>query len=281
MTDSSFGHGVRKRRRALLRAAAALAPGVLLPRYVRAQPFDLGPYQQAKINWRQAEGETIAVAVVPANYFNNLVEVTPQFEALTGIKVRYDKVPGGEIRQKGMEDFSSGRGVYATAATDPMYYPLYAANKWVDRLNAYLGDSSLTDPGWFDYEDMLRVWRETNSVDGSPYGIPYDGEVTLQVYRKDLYDAKGLKPANTLSDYLRNARVLHEPRNRFWGTAMRGFAGAGQNMYIFPSIFRSYGGHWFEGGRVHVNGREAIGALDWYVHMLTKYGPPDVRDWNW
>jgi len=32
---------------------------------------------------------------------------------------------------------------------------------------------------------------------------------------------------------------------------------------------------------VRVNSAQAVAALDWYVHMLRKYAPPQVRDWNW
>jgi len=56
--------------------------------------------------------------------------------------------------------------------------------------------------------------------------------VTVQVYRKDLYDAKGLKPADTLDEFLKNAAAINDPANRVYGMALRGFAGAGQNMYI-------------------------------------------------
>ena len=177
-------------RRRTIKQAAALAAGALAAPYVlrhaHAQQADLGPYQQARINWRQAEGETITVAVIPASYFENLITITPQFEALTGVKVRYEKVPPGQIRQKSILDLSSKTGTYATSATDPMYYPLYAGNKWVDPLDRYLDDPKLTDPAWFNYDDLLKAWREADSVDGKPYGIPYDGEVTVQVYRKDL-----------------------------------------------------------------------------------------------
>ena len=31
--------------------------------------------------------------------------------------------------------------------------------------------------------------------------------------------------------------------------ALRGFAGAGQNMYIYPSIFKEFGGEWMKGNR--------------------------------
>jgi multiple sugar transport system substrate-binding protein len=272
-------------RRGLLRGAAAIGIGaVVAPHLIRtahAQAADLAPYQQAKINWRQSEGEQITVGVIPASYFENLITVTSDFEALTGIKIRYEKIPPGQIRQKAMLDLTSRTGTYATVATDPMYYPLYASNKWVEPLDKYLQDTALTDPDWFKYEDIHKAWRDANTIDGKPYGIPYDGEMTIQVYRKDLYDGKGLKPAETLEQFVENAKALHNPDSRLWGAALRGFSGAGQNMYIYPSIFRSYGGEWFAGGKIAVNSAEAVKALDWYVDTLTKYAPQAVRNWNW
>lgn len=276
---------VDQHRRQLLRAIAVLGAGSIaapyLMRHAHAQGADLGPYQQAKINWRQADGEQITVGVIPASYFENLITITPDFEALTGVKVRYEKIPPGQIRQKAMLDLTSKTATYATTATDPMYYPLYVANKWVDPLDQYLANPALTDPAWFRHEDILKAWRDADSVGGKPYGIPYDGEVTVQVYRKDLYAAKGLKPAETLDDFVKNAQAVHDPNNRVWGAALRGFAGAGQNMYIYPSIFRSFGGEWMKGGKIVVNSAEGVGALDWYVNTLSKYAPQAVRNWNW
>ena len=95
------------RRRVLKQAAAAGATLVVGPYFTgralaqaSAQVSDLAPYQQAKINWRQVEGEQITVAVIPAGYFDNLIAIAPQFEALSGIKVRFEKVPPGQIRQR-------------------------------------------------------------------------------------------------------------------------------------------------------------------------------------
>ena len=188
--------------------------GASLSHPALAQASELAAYTSAKINWRQVQGESINLAVIPASYFDNLLGLLPQFEALTGIKVNAEKVPPGQIRQKAMLDLSSKTGTYATHAADPMYYPLYVANKWVEPLDKYLNDATLTDPGWFNYNDILKAWREADSVDGKPYGIPYDGEVTVQVYRKDLYAAKGLKPADTYEQLLSNAKALNDPANR-------------------------------------------------------------------
>jgi ABC-type glycerol-3-phosphate transport system substrate-binding protein len=262
-------------------AASALvgAPGLL--RDASAQSADLAPYTSAKIDWKQASGETLTVAVIPASYFDNLIAIAPQFEALTGITVRFEKIPPAQIRQKAVIDLTSKTGTYATHAADPMYYALYNANKWVEPLDTYLGDASLTDPAWFNLNDIVPNWRAANSVDGKLLGMPYDGEVTLQVYRKDLYEAKGLKPADDLETFVKNAAAVHDPNNRVWGAALRGVAGAGQNVYIYSSIFREFGGEWMKAGKLTVNGPEAEAALNWYVDVMRKYAPAAAQNWNW
>ena len=272
------------RRDILLQGAAlgaAAASSTVLSSNALAQADELAPYRAAKINWKQVEGETITVAVIPASYFENLISLQPQFEALTGIKLRFEKVPPGQIRQKALLDLSSKTATYATHSADPMYYPLYVANQWVEPLDKYLNDATLTDKAWFAYEDIIKAWRDADAMGGVPYGIPYDGEVTVQVYRKDLYAAKGLKPADTYDELVSNAKALTDANARTYGLALRGFSGAGQNMYIYPSLLRGFGGGWGSGNAVVVNSPEAVKALTWYVDTLTAYAPPAVRNWNW
>jgi len=236
----------------------------------------------ANINWRQAEGSEINVGLIPAGYFKNLDAVKSTFEDLTGVKLNIEMTPPGQIRNKAMLDFSKKTGLWATNSTDPMFYYLYEANGWVDRLDEYLEDSNLTDKNWFDYEDIQAGWRGTTSVNDIPYGIPFDGEATCQIYRKDLYDKAGIKPAETLDEYLSNASKIHDPDNRLWAAAVRGMKGAGQNMYIYPSILAGHGGKWFDSsGKMTVNTPEAIAALEYYVQLQTTYAPSGVSNWNW
>jgi len=274
------------RRKVLKTTAAGLAaisaPGLLIGRaHAAGEYMDLASFQGASIDWRMAEGEDISIAVIPAGYFKNLEQVLPDFTSLTGINARLDMIPPGQIRQKAVLDLSSKTGTYASHAADPMYYQLYVRNGWIAPLDDYLTNDKLTDSNWFDFEDIQPGHRGATSVDGRPYGIPYDGEATIQIYRKDVYDAAGLTPADTLDEYASNAAAIHDPDNRLWGCALRGFRGAGQNMYIYPSIFRAYGGEWFDGERVTVDTPEALAALEYYVTLLNNNAPAGVENWNW
>ena len=159
------------RREMLLQGAAigaAASSASALSGAAFAQADELAPYRAAKINWKQVEGETITVAVIPASYFENLISLQPQFEALTGIKLRFEKVPPGQIRQKALLDLSSKTATYATHAADPMYYPLYVSNKWVEPLDKYLDDpASITiNP------TAKATFPFAITVKGGPYGAP-------------------------------------------------------------------------------------------------------------
>ena len=271
----------------LLGAAASAIGGPLLlsgcqDDQEKAGASDLGAYKSADINWKKADGTTINVGLIAATYFTNLKTVLPQFQELTGITVEAEEIPPQKIRENVVRDLSTKTGRYHTHCADPMYYPLYAANRWVEPLDHYLDNEELTNADWFDVDDIFKTWIASNTVDDTLYGVPYDGETTVQVYRKDLFEKAGLKAAQTTEEFRSNAEKLSDPDHRMWGPALRGLPGAGQNMYIYPSLFREWGASWFDDDdQPTVNSPEAVEALEYYVDLDTKYAPTAVSNWNW
>ena len=203
-------------------------------------------YLKAKINWRQVDGTRIKVLVTPAHYFNKFRAITPQFEELSGVKVDFDIIPPREMREKAVLDFGAKSGNYASHTADPMYLSLYEANKWVEPLDNFLDNPEMTDKAWFDLDDIIPLWRAADSVKGKLYGMPAEGEATIHVYNAEFYESKGLKPPDTLAEFMETAKLLHKIEGNVAGAAIRGFRGAGQNMYIWPSLFLAWGGKWFD-----------------------------------
>jgi len=283
----------RVSRRTMLRsvagmsaAAALTAPGQA---FGRAPAFlaqtgendALAPYQSASIDWRQAEGETITILVTPAHYFQKFQAVTEDlFADLTGITVRFEVIPPKELREKAVLDLASGSANYATHTGDPMFLPLYQANDWVDSLDDYLADSNLCDAAWFNVDDIIPNWRAANTVEDKLYGMPVEGETTIHVYRADVFEEMGIEPPDTLEAFAQVAADAHTPERA--GAALRGFLGAGQNMYIYPSLFLEFGGAWFgDDGQPAVNSAEGVQALQYYVDLLQTSAPSGVENWNW
>ncbi len=241
---------------------------------------EIAPYMEARIDWQQFSGETIHILVTPAHYFNKFRAITPQFTKLTGIQVTFDVVPPREMREKAVLDLGARSGNIYSHTADPMYLPLYEFNKWTDPLDDYLNDSSITDLTWFALDDIVPLWRKHDTVKGKLFGMPVEGEATIHIYRRDIYEKFGLKPPQTLEELRETAKAAHTPEVP--GIALRGFRGAGQNMYIWPSLFRAWGGEWFDAkGNPAVNSLAGIGALEYYVDVLKKYAPAGVENWNW
>jgi multiple sugar transport system substrate-binding protein len=275
----------RMSRRALLRmTAGGVAAGYLgrAPEVVWAAAARTDPYATARINWRQLAGERIHILVTPAHYFTKFRAVTPEFTRLTGIEVTFEVIPPREMREKAVLDLGARTANYASHTADPMFLPLYAANNWVEPLDLFLDDAKLTDRAWFALEDIVPLWRRANTVRGRLWGMPVEGEVTIHIYRKDVYDRLGLRPPETLDELRETARRSHAPGQNLFGLALRGFRGAGQNMYIWPSLFRAYGGQWFDhAGRPTVNSEAGVRSLEYYVSVLREFAPKGVENWNW
>ena len=53
----------------------------------------LAYFRQAKINWRQFDGQKLSIALNKHPFTESLLPQIPEFEALTGIKVEYLILP--------------------------------------------------------------------------------------------------------------------------------------------------------------------------------------------
>ncbi len=262
-----------------LALTATAAPAFL--RFASAEEKQ-SEYLKAKINWRQVEGEKIRILVTPAHYFTKFRSVSHDFTELTGVKVDFEVIPPRENREKAILDLGAKTGNYASHTADPMFLPLYEANHWIDPLDDYINDPKLTDKSWFNEQDIIPMWRAADSVKGKLYGMPVEGEVTIHIYRADVCQKLGIKPPETLAEFKEAAAKANKFEGKMAGEALRGFRGAGQNVYIWPSLFLEFGGKWFDDiGKPQVNSEAGVKALEYYCDLLQNYGPPGVENMNW
>ena len=63
----------------------------------------LAYYRQAKINWRQAEGQSLTIGLNKHPFTESLLPLIPEFRKLTGISVEYlTRIEQGRDRNPGM-----------------------------------------------------------------------------------------------------------------------------------------------------------------------------------
>jgi hypothetical protein len=94
-----------------------------------------------------------------------------------------------------------------------------------------------------------------------------------------LFEQKGLtKPDQpTFDDVAKFAVVLNNKADGFYGLALRGQPGWGENMAIVDTMANSFGATWFDmTWHPTLDTPEWKNALSTYVNLVQKYGPPGV-----
>ncbi|MGO6703202.1 sugar ABC transporter substrate-binding protein, partial [Rhizobium ruizarguesonis] len=106
---------------------------------------------------------------------------------------------------------------------------------------------------------------------------PFYGESSMVMYRKDLFDAAGLKmPDAPTWDFIADAaRKITNKDKEVYGICLRGKAGWGENMAFLTAMSNSFGARWFdESWKPQFDQPEWKDTLDFYVKLMKDAGPP-------
>lgn len=239
----------------------------------------------ADIDWKQFEGSSINVGAVNHPWVSAIKPAVPVFEELTGIDVVWNILPEQQFRTKRLTDVSTGAGKFDVFFMDQVVNQFVEAG-WLQPLDPYFDDESLYDPDWYQQDDLFEAakWQ----AHGGGYtenwtGMPITIEVQTQFYRKDLYEKHGLEVAETLKDFVANAKTIHEAESDTLGTVGRGQKGYGMNIYILNTFLRQNGTTLWE-SFPDDSGLDTQGAIDaatWYANLLQQYGPQGASSQTW
>lgn len=114
-------------------------------------------------------------------------------------------------------------------------------------------------------------------MDGKLYAVPFYTESSFTLYRKDLFDAAGLKmPDNPSYDQIKDfAAKLTDKSKQQYGICLRGKPGWGENMAFLGTMINTYGGRWFDmDWKPQLTSEPWKKAISDYVALMTSYGPP-------
>jgi ABC-type glycerol-3-phosphate transport system substrate-binding protein len=118
----------------------------------------------------------------------------------------------------------------------------------------------------------------SGAFQGKQYALPVDPNVQLLVYRKDLFEQKGLTPPATWDELLAAAKAFHDPAKQQYGIAITASSDVQTALYLLVSV-------WSQGGElVDARGRGGMDTPagkkggEMYLELL-KYAPPNVRSY--
>jgi multiple sugar transport system substrate-binding protein len=240
------------RRRFLARTAAVTAGTALLGR----APAALGQQVKELQVWHtEVEPQTVKTI-----QDTSIAEFEKKFP---GVKIKQQALGWGDLNTKLLASLAAGSPPDLTHLNPFMTASLHVKGllRPMDELIRALGEKDI-------HEATLKL----QFFDGKYYGVTHAMGATYFAERRDLREAKGIKPPDTYADMLNLAAALTEEGKR-WATQM-----PGEKLYmgfVHPAEWLAgNGGSWVDAKtwRPQLNGKPMLEALD-YAQKLNKFMP--------
>ena len=234
--------------------------------------------------WRRFAGTELTLAVQVGHEGDYVESIMGDFEEKTGIHVTVEKLPQEQLWQKIQIDTMSKSGSLDCFAMDMMRVTEYAKAGYIESIDKYINDPSLTDLEAYQIDDILAGPLSAGQYQGVQYGVPYTAETSLLMYRKDVFEKYGIESVPETFDELIEVLDTIQGDPDVYPIGMRGQRGAGMNIYTWTQVFRGFGGDFFvdfpNDMTPTVNTPEAIAATEFYAELINKYGPPGSGNWT-
>ncbi len=217
-----------------------------------------------------AETRSVTIAAVNNPAMIELKKLSKAFEAANpDIKLNWVVVEENVLRQRVTTDISTGSGQFDLVFLGLYEAPLFAKRGWLREMKDI--------PATYELDDVFKSLRDGLSSDGKLYGLPFYGESSMLMYRKDLFAAKGLTMPEqpTYEDIKKFAAALTDKSAGIYGITLRGKPGWGENMCYLTTLVNTFGGSWFNmQWQPQLESPEWKKAISYYVELMKTCGPP-------
>ena len=224
-------------------------------------------------------GTTITIAAANHPSIEAMKKMTSDFEALTGIKVKWECMEEIHLHDKILLEFSSNTKRYDIIMLDVTWLGEFVSKNVVVPLDDYINSDKT--PAFFDYEDIIPAYREgLGKFQGTIYGIPSAGESAFIAYNKEILDKYDISPSELNSyDSLLNVAQELASKKRLYGIAMRGRRGH-HIVYSWLQFFYPFGARIFdENWNCLLDSPESIASLEYYVELM-KTAPKGISSFS-
>jgi sorbitol/mannitol transport system substrate-binding protein len=216
---------------------------------------------------------SLRVAIVSNPQMQDVESLTSVFErSHPGIKVNFVTLPENEARAKITDSVSTKSDEFDVVMISNYETPLWGRYGWLADLQPYIERT----PG-YDASDFIPSIRKSLSVKGHMYSVPFYGESSLLMYRKDLFAKAGLHmPARpTWPQVARFADKLTDKRKGIAGICLRGQTGWGEVLAPLDTVINTFGGTWYD-QRWHaqLTSPATRRAVNFYVDLVKRDGEP-------
>ncbi|WP_375001320.1 ABC transporter substrate-binding protein [Aeromicrobium sp. CTD01-1L150] len=247
-----------RRRSATRLAAAGTVTALVLA--ACAGPASLG-----------SSDDTVTVAMVSNSQMQDARRLAPMFEAENpGIDLKFVTLSENEARAKITASTAMGGGEFDVVMISNFETPQWAEYGWLRNLSEYADQTPDYDP-----DDFISSLRESLSYQGDLYSVPFYGESSFLMYRKDRFAEAGIELSEqpTWDEVAAAAKELDGPGEP--GICLRGKPGWGELLAPLNTVVNTFGARWFdEDWNPQLTSAEFTQAVQFYVDLVREHGQP-------
>ena len=214
---------------------------------------------------------TITLAAVDNPSMADLKKLLPEFQnSHPTIKVNIVTLPEDQLRQQVTQDVAAKSGRYDLFTIGTYEVPLWAKKGWIENLSPFIAKDSS-----YDAADLIPGISGALSYKSNLYAVPFYGESSMLMYRKDLLAAKGqtMPDHPTWDQVAAVARAVNS--SSVSGICLRGLPGWGEQLAPLDTVVNTYGGRWFDQSwNAQLNTPAWHDAVTFYVNLLKSAGEP-------
>ena len=229
-----------------------------------------------------AAGEApITIVINQSPWLDGFRKTVELYSKQTGNKVSLDVNPFAGSLEKQRTAVRSGSSPFDILVINAGFFVEMYAGGFLQPLGS-IDRSFKLDPAVYTFDGSPWWNAETKRIGqengGALMTVPINPYIPLLHYRSDLYQAKGLKPAETWDELLANAKLLNAPP-RVYGIVQRGARGAFDVTYdVLPYIW-SFGGGIFRDQKkddftITINSPETLTGFNMYLTLMREVGHP-------
>ncbi len=221
-------------------------------------------------------GTTVRVMQEGWGVFENLPASAARFAELSGAEVEVTLTVIPEMWELMERSFSGEDPPFDLVGVDDLLLVQAARAGHVEPLDELIAADG------YSLDDFRRPALDAVSDGGRIWGLPYCDVSNVLIYRADLFDRYGIGVPQTLDELTAAALEVQEAERAdgnddFYGIAIRGAPNCGLNFWIIGSTWGpSFGARWYDDhGRPTLATPELIGAVEHYVDLVRRAGPPE------
>jgi sorbitol/mannitol transport system substrate-binding protein len=218
---------------------------------------------------------TITLAAVDNPSMADLKKLVPDFQsAHSNIKVNIVTLPEDQLRQQVTQDVAAKSGRYDLFTIGTYEVPLWAKKGWIENLSPFIAKDSS-----YDAADLIPGISGALSYKSNLYAVPFYGESSMLMYRKDLLQAVGVvMPDHPTWDFVASA-AQKVNSSSVSGICLRGLPGWGEQLAPLTTVVNTFGGRWYdEKWNAQLNTPAWKSAVTFYTNLLKTAGEPGAAN---